>query len=39
MRTLRTALQIQGVMKRRDLIVAFAAKLAKEKGEAAVFYQ
>lgn len=31
--------QIQGVMKRRDLIVAFAAKLAKEKGEAAVFYQ
>jgi hypothetical protein len=31
--------QIQGVMKRRDLIVAFAAKLAKEKGEAVVFYQ
>jgi hypothetical protein len=31
--------QIQGVMKRRDLIVAFAAKLAAEKGEAAVYYQ
>ena len=31
--------QIQGVLKRRDLIIAFANKLAKDKGEAAVFYQ
>ena len=31
--------QIQGVLKRRDLIVATAKKLAAEKGEAAVYYQ
>lgn len=31
--------QIQGVLKRRDLIIAAAKKLAAEKGEAAVYYQ
>jgi hypothetical protein len=31
--------QIQGVLKRRDLIVAYAKKLVAEKGEAAVMYQ
>lgn len=31
--------QITGIMKRRDLILAFAKKLVAEKGEAAVMYQ
>ena len=31
--------QIQGVLKRRDLIIATAKKLVAEKGEAAVMYQ
>jgi hypothetical protein len=34
-----TPFQIQGVLKRRDLIAAYAKRLAKEKGDAAVYYQ
>jgi hypothetical protein len=34
-----TPFQIQGILKRRDAIVALAAKLVAQKGEAAVLYQ
>ena len=34
-----TPFQIQGVLKRRDLIAAYAKQLAKDKGDAAVYYQ
>jgi hypothetical protein len=31
--------QIEGILKRRDQILALAKKMAQEKGEGAVFYQ
>lgn len=34
-----TPFQIQGVLKRRDLIAAYAKKLAAKQGDAAVYYQ
>lgn len=34
-----TSFQIQGLLKRRDLIADYAKKLAADKGDAAVYYQ